>query len=458
MVFTVALPFLFFHGAQCSDSLVIKLDIDQAIAIAMQDNRSLKGYGYDLEGRKLDLSTAESDFAVKTYPLASAAIEDGSEILQTGLSFKKRFVNGMEATVSPMLGRTAGDYSANLATSLSIPLLRGAGKDINLDRINVSRFSIRSSERSLYQQKVNTVLNAVSGVYEIIRQQSLVGLYEDQVQRLKSHGENAAIKERVGLATPMDVYRAEIRRKDAEDNLTLAQEGFRDTQDRLKLLLSLPLDTVIEVSAPLKVDPVRLSFHEAADIALNNRIELKQRQDELAEVKRKSVLAKHNLQPQLDMVLQYRKSGLPDGITDSFGLNEDRWSVSLVSNTDISRTAEKNSYQQSLLNINMAQLNFENNREDIFREVKQQLKSMEQSLDRIRIRKEQIDQAEGRLALAKVQFRHGKTDNFDVIEAETEYQRAKANMLAVETDYIVGAFRMRAYLGTLIETPVEPSR
>ena len=83
---------------------------------------------------------------------------------------------------------------------------------------------------------------------------------------------------------------------------------------------------------------------------------------------------------------------------------------------------------------------------------------MEQSLDRIRIRKEQIDQAEGRLALAKVQFRHGKTDNFDVIEAETEYQRAKANMLAVETDYIVGAFRMRAYLGTLIETPVEPSR
>jgi outer membrane protein TolC len=458
VVFTVTMSLFLLHEATGAESPIIQLDIDQAISIALQDNRTLKSYHYDLEGKKLDLSTAESDFSIKTYPLASAAIEDGSEILQTGLSFKKRFVNGMEAAVSPMLGRTAGDYSANLATSLSIPLLRGFGKDINLDRINSSQYAIRSSDRSLHLQKVNTVLSTVSGVYEIIKQRNLVELYTDQAQRLKSHGENAAIKEKVGLATPMDVYRAEIRRKDAEDNLTLAQEGFRNTQDQLKLLLSIPLDKTIEVNAPLTVEAIHLTFSEAADIAQNNRIEIKQRRDELTEVQRKSVLAKHNIQPQLDMVLQYRKSGLPDGITDSFGLNEDRWSVSLVSNTDMSRTAEKNSYQQSLLNISMAQLNFENNREEIFREVKQQIKSMEQALDRIRIRKEQIHQAENRLALAKVQFRHGKTDNFDVIEAETEFQRAKANLLGVETDYIVGTYRMRAYLGTLLENPPESSR
>ena len=149
---------------------------------------------------------------------------------------------------------------------------------------------------------------------------------------------------------------------------------------------------------------------------------------------------------------------MSDGFSENFGLNEDRWSISLVSNTDLARTSEKNSYQQSLINVNIARLNLEDNKEEVFREVKQQLKSMEQSLDRIRIRKEQINQAEGRLALAKVQFRHGKTDNFDVIEAETEFQRANADLLAVETEYIVGTFRMRVFLGTLLENPAEFSR
>jgi outer membrane protein TolC len=215
---------------------------------------------------------------------------------------------------------------------------------------------------------------------------------------------------------------------------------------------------VIEVSAPLKVEPIKLSYSEATDIALNNRIELKQRLDEVEEAKRKSLLSKHNTLPQLDMVFQYRRYGVSDGFTENFGLNEDRWSISLVSNTDLVRTSEKNSYQQSLINVNIARLNLEDNKEEVFREVKQQLKSMEQSLDRIRIRKAQINQAEGRLALAKVQFRHGKTDNFDVIEAETEFQRANANLLAVETEYIVGTFRMRVFLGTLLENPAEFSR
>ncbi len=459
--FAIAITVSLFHDVAFPDTSspqIIKLNIDQAISIALQDNRSLIGSTYDLESRKLDLSTAQSDFSVKAYPLANASIEDGDEILQAGLSFKKKFVNGIEVALTPLVGHTGGDYTAKVGTALSVPLLKGFGKDVNLDRINSSQFSIRSSERSLYRQKINTVLNTASGVYEIIKQQSLVQLYEDQVQRLKSHSENAMIKEKVGLATPMDVYRAEIRRKDAEDNLTLAQEGFRDTQDRLKLILSLSLDKVIEVSAPLKVEPIKLSYSEAADIALNNRIELKQRLDEVEEAKRKSLLSKHNTLPQLDMVFQYRRYGVSDGFSENFGLNEDRWSISLVSNTDLARTSEKNSYQQSLINVNIARLNLEDNKEEVFSEVKQQLKSMEQSLDRIRIRKEQINQAEGRLALAKVQFRHGKTDNFDVIEAETEFQRANANLLAVETEYIVGTFRMRVFLGTLLENPAELSR
>ena len=55
------------------------------------------------------------------------------------------------------------------------------------------------------------------------------------------------------------------------------------------------------------------------------------------------------------------------------------------------------------------------------------------------------------MALARVKFDHGMADNFDVIEAETELQRARVDLLSVETEYIAGTYNMRAELGTLIE-------
>ncbi len=39
----------------------------------------------------------------------------------------------------------------------------------------------------------------------------------------------------------------------------------------------------------------------------------------------------------------------------------------------------------------------------------------------------------------------------DVIEAQTERQRARVDLLAVRTEYIVSTYRLRAALGTLLE-------
>jgi outer membrane protein len=91
-------------------------------------------------------------------------------------------------------------------------------------------------------------------------------------------------------------------------------------------------------------------------------------------------------------------------------------------------------------------------REDnIKREVRQFYDAVLKAQDRIQIRNEQINQAEGKLALAKIKFGLGMANNFDLIEAETELQDARANLLAAQIDYIVGTYRLRAAMGTLVE-------
>jgi len=96
-------------------------------------------------------------------------------------------------------------------------------------------------------------------------------------------------------------------------------------------------------------------------------------------------------------------------------------------------------------------LNLIQQEDEIKREVRRQLQALEKDLERIQIRRKQERQAEEKLALAKIKFNYDMADNFDVIEAETERQRAKVDLLSTETDYIIGTYRMRSVLGTLIE-------
>lgn len=434
-----------------SEAPTISLTLEQAINLALKANRSLLGSAYGLESRKLSLSSAKSEFELKIVPSTSVAFADDDKDVGAGVSLEKKSTFGTKASISSGIGRSDDDYIGEIGLSLDLPLLRGFGKEVNLDTLKASQFSLRTAERSLYLTKVNIVLDTVSAVYDIIKQRELVGLFDSQAERLKGHAEGARIKERVGLATPIDVYRAEIRLKDAEDSLTLAHEALRNAKDRLKVILALPLEKPIDVSAPLEYVPVSIDSDDAIEIALNNRVELEQTKDEIREARRKSGIARHNLLPQLDLVMGYARSSSSDDFGRSMRFEEDTWSINLVSSTDWARTSEKAAFQQTLINIKTVRMNLEAREDEIKRDVRRQLEALMRADERIKIRNEQIRQAEGKLALAKIKFNYGMADNFDVIEAETELQRARDNLLSIETEYIVGTYRMRAVLGTLIE-------
>ncbi len=436
---------------QLKDTDTISLTLNEAIDLALKANRNLIQAGYGLQSQTLSLQASRSEFDLKIKPASRAGIVDGQKDIGFGVDFDKKFDVGVRASLKPEIERTDDLYTGRAGVSLHIPLLRGLGKAVNLDNLYRSRFSRRAAERSLYSARVNVVLETVSAVYDIKKQSQLVELFEFQAARLAGHAETARIKERVGLATPIDIYRAEIRLKDAEDNLASARESVANARDRLKLILSLPLEKKIRTTAPLAFEPVRINPDEAVKLALSRRIELEQKADDIHEAERQAGIAKHNLLPRLDLVVGYDRFDSANEFRDSMGLNQDRWAIYLTSDTDWARTNEKLDYRQRSLNLKNIRLSLEQTRDEINRDVRRQLKSLAKSHQRIQIRREQLRQADGKRALANLKFNYSMTDNFDVIEAETERQRAKVDLISAEIDYIIGTYRMRSVLGTLIE-------
>jgi outer membrane protein len=433
----------------------ISLTLNQAIKLALQTNRSIIASRYGMENQRFSLEAAKSEFDIKILPLAGAGFQgtntDSYGNLNLGATVQKKFDWGATGSVGPNVRWSGGDYGTGMSVSLKQPLLKGLGKDVNDDRIKSSLYALDASNRTLTQTEITTVLDTIALFHDAVRQEKLIQMYSEMGQRLQAYADVARAKEKVGLATPMDTYRAEIRLKDAETSRTQAVEAYQDVKDRLKSTLSISLQQEVELIEPAPIEKPAITSDEAVRIALAGRLELLQAEADIREAERRASVLKHNEQPELNLVFDYTDTWAMNNA--QFGRISDTgfWGLRLESTTDLFRTAEKVAYQQGLLTLQSSRINLETKKDEIRRQVRMQVIALKELQERIVLRKAQITQAEGKLALAQVKFSHGFTDNFDLIEAETERQSAKGNLLSAETEMNVGIFRLQAAMGILLK-------
>lgn len=435
-----------------------KLTLEAAINRALEANRGIRDVMDQVKGARLSLVAAESQFELKIIPAGAARItgnsdEGSADNLRVGISLQKKIDVGTDILITPNTRKTDNLYSTGVDTKIIQPLLRGFGKEYNLSGVRSAEFGTRAAQRNLYLRQVSTVLLTIGAVYDVIKQRELFKLNEASAVRLGVHFEAARAKNKIGLSNQIDVYRAGIQQKQAEENMNNAREAYRTALDNLKVLLSIPLEEEIDVEAPLSYDLLRIANEHAVNTALTNRVELDQARDNIREAGRLSRLAKHNIWPNFDVVLNYSLFDSGENFGDSIGFDQASWNVGLVTSTDIARTVERVAYDQSLLNLQGAGRNYNLLRDEVTREVKRNFLNLRGSENSIAIREEQIKQSYGQLELAQVKFRYGLANNFDLIDAETKLQNAQTSLLSAVIDYIVGTNRLRAALGTLLERP-----
>lgn len=430
----------------------LTVTLSQAVAIALQNNRVLRRSELNVASRKIAVKAREAEFNIKVKPVTAVGYHSSTdEYWSAGLELSKKSTIGLSGSVTPQMQRYGDTYKSSIDISLNIPLLKGFGSEYTLDGLNSSLYDFENAKRSLYQQQVSIVLNTVSTVYEIIKSQKQIQLLSDQINVLEHHLSITKIKEKTRLASAMDLYRAEIRLKDVQNELTTVYEQLENHTDKLKSLLAVPMQGDMTVMAPVEYKPIDTKSDEAISIALENRIEIEQSQRGVEESKRKMILAKKNILPHLDLKMGYERYGY----NSSFDLNEDNVTISLNSSSDLFRSDERRAFEQAGISLKQSRIDLESEKQKITREVRSQINHMMKKQKHIGDRREQMRQAEGKLALASSKFNHGFADNFNLLEAQSQTQQVQSYLLFDTIDYIVSLYRLRALLGTLIDRKVK---
>ena len=174
--------------------------------------------------------------------------------------------------------------------------------------------------------QVRLILQTVQGLYDIVRQESYAELEKESVARIKKFCVSTKMKEKIGLCDALDVYRAEIELKRSEDSLNQALDRLQDAKDTLRDTLALPLDQPIKVDVPMGYEVIAITLECAIATALAQRIEIDQAYDQLDETRRLQFMAKSNLRPELNLVVDYTSLSRDEAFTRSWtNKREAKW-------------------------------------------------------------------------------------------------------------------------------------
>lgn len=437
----------------------VVLTLDAALSRALNYNRQIMGTMDSKVKAEYSVALAQGEFDIKISPNGRAGYVGGGRegdgaTVGVGLNFSKKFQCGTRISLEPTILKGPEHYYNDLNVTVSQPLLRGFGREYQLSGLKGAEFSLRTACRNLFTAQLQLAVRTINALYEVVKAKKNVELNSESHERVRKSYQAAKLKEKVGLSDGLDVYRAEIELQQAEDQLTSSQERLQEVEDTLKDVLALPLDTCIEVKVPIVYTPNYTCLEEAIEAALANRIEMNQAEDQWRESFRLSQMAKDNMWPELNVVVNYSNRGKDPYFGRSWKCHrEDMWGIGFTTSSDFNLFGEKIAYEQSLMTLQGAERGMEQTKFTLIMEVKRAIRNLARARKRIELQHKQIYTSQGQLYLSKLKFDRGMANNFEVIQAEKTLRGAQVSYWGALIEHIVGEYQLLLAMGLLTDKP-----
>lgn len=437
----------------------IHLNLEQAVDLAFRNNRTLMFSGDSVQISRYGLESAKSEFEIQPTPSVrppnlNPRTGDLEQNYGYGMEVRKKLKDGADLKTDLTTDIAPTQKSSTLNFEITQPLLKGFGRSIVTNSlVNVER-SVISAQRRYEREKDGLVVRVIRQYYEIVKQQKILEINETALKRERLVLDSAKARLAVGLASRLDVSRAEIQVQQAEESLINARRDLGDAQDEFKVELNLPVDAELELVPELDYPPFNIVESEAMATAMKYRLDLIEESDRIWDAKRDLKVSKNNILPRLDLVVGYTLSGAGDTVGSSFDFKETGFFIGFKpDDLNLNRKPQRAAYKTAQVNV-VSQERFYNLSEDnIIRDVRDGIRTLENRYKNIPIQKKAYDEAKSGLDVANERYKRNLADNFDIVNAETSLLRAEVGHITAVTDYIVEHAKFRETIGTLTEKP-----
>jgi len=404
-----------------TDAIKLALDNNLATLLAAEERRAATGFVQQARSALLPNISGTTYQANATQNLAALGFQGG-----TFPGFTNTFLgpfNNFDARAR--LSQSIFDLSAirNYQSSR-------AGLRVSEFQERVAREQVSEATALTYLEALRTTRNVTSAQANVELATTLLKLAQDQ---------RAA-----GVATGVDVTRAETRLAQERVGLAQAETASEEASLNLQRVIGVPLGSPLTLADPLRFTVEALPTPQVAvDQALSGRAEVlvSEANLKMADLERKSV--KDELLPSLEFFGDYGVSGVTP---TNNALPTRRVAVQLnvpIFNGGLTQgrltVASSRAHE--------AELQLSSVKGQVEEDVRLALSALRTTVERVRAADEGLVLAQRELDMARDRFRAGIADNLEVVTAQTSLANARSAQVEALAVYNAARVNLAASLG-----------
>ncbi len=362
--------------------------------------------------------------------------------------------------------RATGGYvqSSRLALDANIPLLRGAGMVAREGLIQAERdliYQARTFERSRRQ----LLVSIAQDYFNLLEQASVIQNQMEQIKGLERLYESTAAKVEAGRLRPFQKDLASNQVLRARATLAGQRERYILQLDRFKIRLGLDVETPLELKElELEIPMPSAGQADAAEAALEYRLDLQNRRDRLDDRRRAIRNARNALLPDLDIAGSVGVPTPPDDPTGGLGLNAGDldYSLGITLGLPLDRETERLTLRRRMIELEQAQRDYDQFRDGIIVDARSSVRSVDLARFQLRLAEKQVEINKNRLEDLRLR---DDSDPQSVVDAERELNdarnardQAKTGLRTAVLNYLLSTGQLRVTPeGDFQPLPIEDS-
>jgi outer membrane protein TolC len=449
-----------------------RLSLQDCVRLVLEKNTDVKISYLDVDSARRDITKDEAVFDPKLAAEASwagartpAATEDETTLTDTfgvDASVTKKLITGGEIKLATDFDRTGQKHSftSGADVTLSHPILKGFGPDVNLASIRVSVNDYKIALEDLRTTLNAEISDAQTSYWDILEAREVLSArrlaYQQAVDLIGQNKKALAL----GSRTQADVLQAEATAASRDEDVLQAENSLEEKEDELKEILNVGLE---EWSVPIAlldaIDPdfmpmtpdLKWCFEQAFRYRPDyNRI-LKQIDNE----KLSLLLARDAALP--DLSLSYTQ-GL-EGAGESGRNSLDKtwsghfpsWSAGVEISFPWGLRAERAEVERKINSLRRKQLELKNLKLKIIKEVRKAVREVNTNIKRVRSSDLAYKLQLKKLEAEQKKFSLGISTSFEVLEFQEDLANTSVVRTGAIADYHQSIIDLWEVLGITLE-------
>ena len=295
-------------------------------------------------------------------------------------------------------------------------------------------------------------IDVARAFYDVIAYRQLLDVARQSLSRTESLLRSSTARLEVGMASKLDVFRAELQASQARESMVRSEASLASALERFRAVLALgPGDPLEPESAALP------ALDRAAAVplgtlvrgALERRLELLEVRDQVDDARRAASLARQNLLPQLDLNLSLTQSGYGGSFGDAWTAGDRRVGVSVNASYPLRQSAARATSALAQIQVVGRERHLRQRELEIEQEVRQALRDLEQIEKSIELQRKAVEVAAQQRRLAVLRYQRGLGSNFDVVDAESSLVTARSALVQLMTSRAVARLELERRTGGL---------